>query len=473
MPGTILILDGTATQRIMLKVQLSAGYYHVVLADRLDGADRIIDRCRPNLILAGLTLPDGGLEDVCALRARSAPGTPLMIVTQENDSATRQAALQAGADDALSAPLDGVLLLARVRRLIRERNQAEDLRPRDRISRAMGLSEAPAVFERPDGAGTQARIAVVTDALEHGWRLCNRLAPVLQHRVQTVTPAQLHGAGGHDVGFDALLVDLDSTGLRLLSALRCQTGTRHSVLIALSRDDSAARVAEALDLGADDVAGPDCPAAELGLRLNRQLAVRRTSQDLRDALQKGLRASVRDPLTGLYNRRFALPHLSHCARQAQQSQTPFAVMLADIDHFKSVNDGYGHQAGDKVLIETAERLQACLGPDDMLARIGGEEFLVVMQNTDAQSAHLRAQAMRERVNGLAFVLPDGRTQLNVTISIGVAAVPASPPSAARSAPVAAEADGEEAVSGLIHAADQALYSAKNRGRDRVSLVTAA
>ncbi len=459
MQGTILILDGAATNRIMLKVRLSAGYYRVVQSERLEGTDRIIARSRPDLILAGDNLPDGGIGDICAMRDAAAPGLPLLIVTRENDDAARRTSLRCGADDAMSLPLDDLLLLARIRRLIRERNQAEDLRPRDAMSRVLGLSEAPAPFERP------AHVAIVAASEPAGTALGRQLGPALRHRPEVLTLDALHNTQPPGSGHDALLLDLSGAergpDLQLLSSLRSRSATRHCVVIAVTR--TATGAAEALDLGADDVVSADCPPEELRLRLDRHLAVQRRSTQARETLQKGLRAAVRDPLTGLYNRRIALPHLARCAGLAQQTGQPFAVMLADIDHFKSVNDRYGHSAGDAVIAETAQRLSAGLGAGDMLARVGGEEFLIVMEDTDAGDARRTAQQLREAINGRPFSVCGPGHPISVTISIGVVAV--TPP------------DGLIPEGGippsLIDMADRALYAAKHRGRDRVSLVTAA
>ena len=463
MPGTILVLDGAATNRIMLKVQLSAGYYKVVQSDRLDGAGDIIARCRPDLILAGTNLPDAGLADLCRIRDTDAPGVPLMIVTRENDAAARRSALRCGADDAMSLPLDDVMLLARIRRLIRERHQTEELRPRDTMSRVLGFSEPSLAFDQP------ARIAVVGATLESAAAQCAHLSTAVRHKLTPVTPDALYLNGPKPLRFDALVLQGDAPGgqpgLRLLSVLRSRSATRHAVVIVLWNSKTQSSAAQVLDLGADDVVPVDCDSEEVALRLKRLLAVQRRSTRMRETLQRGLRAAVRDPLTGLYNRRIALPHLARCARQSRQTSRPFAVMLADIDHFKTVNDCHGHQAGDVVLAETANRLNACLQPQDLLARVGGEEFLIVSENAGIDQAQRLAQTLREKVNGTPFAVCGQPDPVSVTISIGVVVVPTL------GGPEPDTEDGE--VRAFIEMADRALYRAKDRGRNRVSLITAA
>lgn len=461
MQGTILILDGTATNRIMLKVRLSAGYYQVAQSDRLDVADRVLDRTRPDLLLASDTLPDGNIADICALRDATMPDLPLMILTRENDHTARQTALRCGADDAMTMPLHDLVLLARIRRLIRQHNLAEDLRPRDTMSRTVGLSEPVSAFERP------ARVAMVTGDDESGAELCARLAPLTRHHLRCLTPSQLHQDSGRSSGYDAILVGLGTRpgdpDLRFLSELRSRGSTRHAAVIALSGPNDENDAAEALDLGADDAFAMSGDPAELALRLDRRLSVKQRSDRMRDTLRRGLRAAVRDPLTGLYNRRFALPHLARCLAEARRNGRPFAVMLADIDHFKSVNDRHGHPVGDQVIAETAQRLLARLRPGDMLARVGGEEFLIVLEDINPTAAELLAQTLREQINCRPFHTTETSEPIRVTVSIGVVA----------GEPRHQTQPEDVAIRTLIGAADKALYAAKDQGRNAVSLATPA
>ncbi|MEX0287354.1 MAG: diguanylate cyclase [Paracoccaceae bacterium] len=469
MQGTILILEGTATNRIMLKVQLSAGYYKVVQSECLDGTDQIIARSRPDLILAGANLPDGGIAEICAMRDAVAPNVPLMIITREHDDAARQAALRAGADDAVSPPVQDLLLLARIRRLIRERNQVEDLRPRDSMHRMLGMSEPATEFERP------AQVAIVAQTDQAARALVARFGPGVRHILRCFTLDRLRQSTPSQTRCDAFLIDFSTSArpedLRLLSELRSRAATRHAAVIALSGAGRASIDVDALDLGADDVIPLDCESEELSLRLDRWLEVRRQSNLMRDTLKRGLRAAVRDPLTGLYNRRFALPHLARAARQAEEIGEPFAVMLVDIDHFKTVNDRFGHPVGDQVIVETARRLVDSLNDTDMVARVGGEEFLIVTSGKSADQAKAQAQCLRERINGRRFDVTSPEQSIPVSVSIGVVAV--APGNQVFPSTTPADADEDAMIAPLIAAADRALYAAKDTGRNRVSMVMSA
>ena len=162
--------------------------------------------------------------------------------------------------------------------------------------------------------------------------------------------------------------------------------------------------------------------------------------------------ALTDELTGLYNRRYVSAHLGELvARLAEGGGAGTAVMLLDIDHFKLVNDRYGHPAGDEVLRELAGRVLRQVRSVDLVGRLGGEEFIVVTPETNLAGAIVVAERIRAAVAGEPFVLHDGAGVLPVTISIGVA--------------VTAGADDKPET--LLKRADDALYDAKNAGRNRV------
>lgn len=170
-------------------------------------------------------------------------------------------------------------------------------------------------------------------------------------------------------------------------------------------------------------------------------------------------ASVRDPLTGLFNRRYALPALARIAERAATRDEPFAILLADIDQFKRVNDTFGHSAGDTVLVSVANRLRSCLRPADLLARIGGEEFLIALPGVSLEQAHATAERLRLAICGRQISLSSGE-QIEVTASIGLSAgTPAH--------------DSLPDFDQLIFAPDNALLAAKAKGRNRVTIARSA
>ncbi|MBI6630003.1 diguanylate cyclase [Pontibaca sp. S1109L] len=464
MQGTILIIDGAVTNRIMLKVQLSSAYYHVVQADRLDGALTLARRTRPDLIVTAMSLPDGNACTVKRLLASDPllADVPVIALTGQNDRSARLKALEAGLDDVLSHPLDDLLLQARIRSLVRARKSAAELRVNDgmALGNRPGFGDAPAPFLPP---APEAAIALVTrsDTTATSWRV--RLRPLLHHPLTIQRMGDVHAMMSSPAP-DAIIIELTGankeSGLRLLTDLRARAATCHISIIAVIGDNDAQLAADALDRGAHDVMLMGFCAEELALRLTAQLHHKASAKRLRESVRNGLRAAVRDPLTGLYNRRYALPRLGAIAREAATNRTTFALMLADLDHFKTINDRFGHPAGDAVLIDAAQRLKSCLHTDDLVARIGGEEFLIILPDTSPITVNQTAAALCEEIKGRTYAAPGIDFPIAMTISIG--AVICGPDGRTQNC-------SRDDTGDLIEQADRALYVAKNAGRNRISL----
>jgi len=179
-------------------------------------------------------------------------------------------------------------------------------------------------------------------------------------------------------------------------------------------------------------------------------------------VQDGLRMAVLDPLTGLHNRRYAMPHLAAIAERAAATAAPFAVMVVDIDRFKQVNDCWGHAAGDFVLVEVARRLTANLRASDLLARIGGEEFLIALPDSTLADARVVAERLCHVIEEHPIALPDAGA-VRVTVSIGLAVSGQVPDGGVTPEPVPA----------LLNRADRALLHAKSAGRNQVTISLSA
>lgn len=463
MQGKILIVDAIATNRIVLKVKLASAFYTVLQAGTASEAAEIAATQAPDLILCALTLPDGTAAEL-SRRLRKDPQTeliPLMAVGCDKDRESRMATLEAGVQDVLIKPLDDTLLLGRVRCLIRAHNTAAEWQMRDDTTRALGLAEPESAF------APQPRIALVGVDLAKlkGWAMA--LRPALSGKVSLATPADtlrdVHSGETPDafvLAMPTVSVEAGHECLRLISALRTNGETRHAGILVVQCTPDAALAANALDLGADDLMTDGFDAAELSLRLKALLRRKRMDAQLRASVRTGLQAAVYDPLTGLYNRRYAMPHLSRIAEHASSSGRPFAVMLGDLDHFKRINDIYGHASGDAVLVEVAKRLRGAVRASDMVARIGGEEFMLVMPGTTLAEARAAALRICELIASLPFEIPGASQPIRVTISIGMA--------------LGGEDgfdEGDPVRTGevLLEQADKALYAAKIKGRNQVKL----
>jgi two-component system cell cycle response regulator len=266
-------------------------------------------------------------------------------------------------------------------------------------------------------------------------------------------------------------------GLGLLSELRARPATRHAAILVALSEASRPAGPMALDLGASDLIVPPGEPEEMALRIAAQLRRARANEAMRRRLHEGLQMAMTDPLTGLPNRRYALSHAARAGERAARRGTGLAVLLLDLDRFKAVNDAHGHAAGDAVLRAVAGRLKGALRAVDLLARIGGEEFLAVLPEVSPGEALDAAERLRQAVGAAPVPLPGGGSVVQ-TVSVGVACATAhdaadSPGKGDPDTP-AEGAGRREAHAGtapdmdsLMRRADAALYAAKAAGRDRV------
>lgn len=452
--GKILIVDSIATNRVVLKVKLDAAFHLTLTA--ADGASclRIAQTERPDLILLDHALPD--LPGLMLLhRLRADPHTaqvPVVLLARAPDDALRRGALTVGAVDVLDKRVDDQLLLARIRNLLRQRADVQDSDV-PLIGPLMGLAEPGATYVTPG------RVALVFQRAEVALTLRRMLAGVMSDQILSLRRDSVLATDRDAMPQpDVFVLDdglLPGGGLRLLSELRSRGETRHAGVCLWQGNADAAEAAQAFDLGADEVFTPDMSAAEVALRLSAVIARKREGQRLRCLLHDAARLAVVDDLTGLWNRRYALPHLAGMAETAQSKAEGLAVMVLDIDRFKSVNDRYGHSTGNAVLVAVAQCLRAILraesGDAPLIARIGGEEFLVALPCPTAQDARRRAEALCDGIRSHAVTLAD-LPPITVTISVGLAMLA-----------------GSEPVTDALERADHALLAAKERGRDRVTL----
>ncbi|WP_170331409.1 diguanylate cyclase [Ruegeria arenilitoris] len=455
--GTILVLDGTSTNRIMLKVQLTAAWYHVVQGERLQGLAGLLRRAKPDLVLTSQALPDGTAVDVKRL-VQADPdliGVPVVAIAPQNDKAARLQALADGLDDVLVHPFKDTFLLARVRSLLRARAEAQDLHV-ESSSHPMGFAEPGAASFMPPKA---ARVTILTQAARTGALWQNALSKRTRHSLSVYTSTNLQGVLSGPVP-DAIIfeVSANSSGLNLLADLKSRGTTRHTVLIGIFAEENAALASEALDRGADAVCLDGFCAEEALLRLESQIKRKTQLDQMRASLRRGLVDSWVDPLTGLHNRRYAMRAMDQIAHQSTRTGKGFAVMLADLDHFKTINDKFGHISGDLVLIKAAKRLKQTLGAAGFIARIGGEEFMIGLSETTQANALKLARSLCDCIREKPFDLPDSAVTIPVTISIGLIA---TQPDGRSSSQQPAELER------LIKSADTALYAAKTAGRNQV------
>jgi two-component system cell cycle response regulator len=253
---------------------------------------------------------------------------------------------------------------------------------------------------------------------------------------------------------DRILPDID--GIRVCSAIKQDEGTRDIPIIMLTAVNTMEEKVRGLESGADDYLPKPYAEVELSARIYAALRTKLLRDELRrkNAQLQGMLAQVEtlsntDPLTGLYNRRRFEEVLESEFAKSMRYQLPLSLMMIDIDHFKSVNDTYGHAVGDAVLKGVANIILKSLRDVDTVCRWGGEEFLVLEPMTGKSEASLPARRILETVSAHSFA---DMTNEKKTVSIGIAVIPQ---------------EGIDTPDKLIQAADRALYEAKRKGRNRI------
>ena len=245
---------------------------------------------------------------------------------------------------------------------------------------------------------------------------------------------------------DWMMPDMD--GLELCRRIRARHQMTYTYIILLTALGGKTNYLDAMDAGADDFITKPFDADQLAARLR----VAERILDLHETLRVH---AMHDPLTGLYNRAAIMDSLSEELDRATREEKPVAVMLSDVDHFKRVNDTYGHPAGDAVLRSVAGCLQSSLRSYDKVGRYGGEEFLMVLPNCNEPNAVAVGNRIRCAVE--AKTVEVGTQTIRVTASLGV---------------VVSCTSNRAKIDALIQAADTALYRAKAEGRNRVELAAA-
>jgi len=222
-------------------------------------------------------------------------------------------------------------------------------------------------------------------------------------------------------------------------------------ILAITEPDNIARMMRGLAIGVNDYLMRPIDKNELLARARSQVRKRRYTERLRDNVQISFELAITDALTGLFNRRYMESHLAALIEQATARGKPLTALVLDIDYFKSINDSHGHDAGDDVLRDFALRIKRSIRGIDLACRCGGEEFVIVMPETDMAVAAMVAERLRRRIAAEPFAIEQGARTIPVTISVGIAALRGR----------------EDTAASILKRADQALYRAKRDGRNRV------
>ncbi|MEM8772927.1 MAG: PleD family two-component system response regulator [Pseudomonadota bacterium] len=452
MTARVLVVDDLEPNVKLLEAKLRAEYFDVLGAYSGQEAVDMAASEQPDIILLDVMMPGMDGFEACR-RIKADPETthiPVVMVTALDQQADRVAGLEAGADDFLTKPVEDLALFARVRSLTRLKMMTDELRARYATGKGLGVVENIEVDVEP----TENRLFIIDDNEEQIERLQKALGDDYAISHETDPEVAMTRARGGD--FDLIIVNMSLEAmdpLRLCSSIRSFDETRLTPLLAVVRQGDTRKLVRALDIGVNDYLTRPVDKNELVARVSTQLRRKNYVDQLRSSFQASLEMAVTDQLTGLYNRRYLASHLTAMFDRAYWTGRPLAVMILDIDHFKKVNDIHGHDVGDKVIQEFAERVTRSVRGIDLACRYGGEEFLIAMPDTDSAFAAVVAERLRQEIATAKFLVNAGRDELDITTSIGIASTENGP--------------DEDTAQKLIKRADEALYAAKQGGRNMV------
>src|SRR6202050_404432 len=397
MTARVLVVDDVPANVKLLEARLSAEYFDVITAMSGEEALAICERAECDLVLLDVMMPDLDGFEVCR-RLKTNPAThhiPVIMVTALDQPADRVRGLDAGADDFLTKPIPEMALIARVRSLSRLKKLTDELRMRAVASSEIGIDSPEREAIADTGRG--GRILIVDDRPGSYERISSVLAE--EHTVELEANPNEALFRAADGNYDLLIISLglaNFDALRLCSQVRSIDRTRNVPILAVTDPDSGARMVRGLEIGVNDYLMRPVDKNELLARARSQIRKRRYTERLRDNVQMSIEMAITDALTGLFNRRYMESHLGTLLEQAISRGKPLTALVLDIDFFKSVNDTHGHDAGDDVLREFALRIKRSIRGIDLACRYGGEEFVVIMPETDMAVAAMVAERLRRR-----------------------------------------------------------------------------
>ncbi|WP_259780041.1 PleD family two-component system response regulator [Aestuariispira ectoiniformans] len=457
MTARVLVVDDLKPNVKLLEAKLSSEYFDVITAYDGPSALDAVEAHSPDIILLDVMMPGMDGFEVCR-RIKENSKTmhiPVVMVTALSDSADRVRGLEAGADDFLTKPVNDVSMFARVRSLVRLKMMTDEWRLREETSGQLGVLRNEEPLSAVDA--TRAHVLVVEDNQVDRTKIVETLERD-DNAVTAVDNVSDGMAQLRRMRFELIIVNLrlrEEDALRFCSQVRARDETRSTPILMVVEEDDDERLAKGLDLGINDYVIKPIDRNELLARSRTQIRRQRYQDRLRDNYERSLAMALTDALTGLYNRRYVMTHLGGMIDHHTRAGKPMSLLVFDIDFFKAVNDSYGHPAGDEVLIQLSQRVIHNVRNVDTVARMGGEEFVVIMPDTDIATASSVATRLRAYIAEDPFTFREKPDGVPITISIGISQMQ----------------EAGDSADALFRRADDALYAAKNQGRNRVVVST--
>jgi two-component system cell cycle response regulator len=451
MTATILVVDDLEPNVKLLEAKLLSEYYTVLTAYSGKQALEILDNNKVDVVLLDVMMPEmDGYETCKRIKAnKNTTHIPIVMVTALSEVEARVKGLEAGADEFLTKPVNDMALFARVKSLSRIKTIVDELRLRNQTNSELGLTE---ISLTEDFA--KSNILIIDDDVIQTKNIAKYLTK-LTSNIKVLDNADSVTELIKSFTPDIIIISaqLESGDpLRICVNLRTIEELRNIPFVMIAEEETIALVIKGIELGVNDYFMYPVDENELLARIKTQLRRKQYQDSLKNNLAESINMSVKDGLTDIYNRRYFDAHLKQMINSASQSGELLMLVMLDIDHFKPINDKYGHQAGDEILKHFAGIIQKCTRLTDFAARYGGEEFALVLHSVKSDYVMNIAERIREEIENEAFRVSGLNEPIKLTASIGVAIYKAG-----------------QTVEEFIKIADSALYKAKNSGRNRVEL----
>lgn len=449
MTATILVVDDLEPNIRVLEAKLVKEYYTVLSAARGKEALDILHKEKVDIVLLDCMMPEmDGFETCKHIKADpELSHIPVVMVTALSEVEDKVKGLESGADEFLTKPVNDMALLARVRSLSRMKGMLDELKLRNQTSSELGEGVTEIIEDF-----NNCEILIIDDDVVQSKNITRsllKLTPNIRVISDMADLEQINDNYSPDVIIISSHLD-DGDPLRVAVTLRVKPILRYTSFVLMTDENDTDIVVKGMDLGINDFFNYPVDENELLARIKTQLRRKKYQDSLRNDLDKSVSLSIKDGLTGVYNRRYFDSHIIQIINKAVAASKGVALLMFDIDHFKDVNDTYGHQSGDEVIKSFSGIIKDSLRVTDLVARYGGEEFAAILYDVSPQVSLEIAERIREKIERNGFEIPGSDKPITKTVSIGVAFY-----------------EDPLSVDKFIEQSDKALYEAKETGRNKV------
>lgn len=454
MAAKVLVVDDIHFNIKLLQTKLEQEYYEVITAS---GGLEAIEKTKnekPDIILMDAMMPDmSGIEAIEQIKKDpEIAHIPIIVVTALNSQEDKVKSLQAGADDFLTKPINDKALSLRIKSLIRIKQMTDEWRLRSASMQEFDSDDSKSQEVQFNSDVSGAKILMIDDDIVQMRQIKQMLEDhQIEMKLAENTSDGMKLIENED--FDLIVVSTvltDEDGLRFCSQFRTHEKFQSIPILILVDEADSVTLDKSLEIGLTDYVVTPIEFEEFFARSGSQIRRKRFQDSVKESISESVSASFVDPLTQLYNRRYFDIHSEKMAKRSEEEGISLALIMIDLDHFKNVNDTYGHPSGDAVLQDLSKRIKNAVRPYDLAARFGGEEFVIIFNDANLENAKIIAERIRIAVESEQFKILEDPGAIKCTCSIGLSMK-----------------GKDDSIKILLDRADKCLYKAKEGGRNQV------